>query len=160
MENHVLEKIHLHGTILFYNRRMGKRLQYSPVKATLAVLAAAALYVVFVLANRWFDDRHAATKARSQMDRKNSLPPELATSEMKVLQFYASPPVVKAGQQGLICYGVLNAKTARIDPDPGETTPALSRCLAVTPRRSTSYTLTIDDGRGRKLTATTEVRIE
>ena len=160
MESHVLEKIHLQGTILFYNRRVAIRFKYSAVKVTLAVFVLAVLYLLFVFGNRWIDDRYAAEQARAELERKKRLPPELATEEMKVLQFYASPPVVTAGQQALLCYGVLNAKKARIEPEPGEITPALSRCLAVTPRRTVTYTLTIEDGKGRNVTSVVELKVK
>ncbi|MGO9097044.1 MAG: hypothetical protein ACLQGV_17710 [Bryobacteraceae bacterium] len=42
-------------------------------------------------------------------------PPEFG-SEVKILQFYASPSVVAKGQQAILCYGVANAKTVRLEP--------------------------------------------
>ena len=47
-----------------------------------------------------------------------------------------------------MCYGVANAKTVSIDPPVEGVWPSVARCLNVSPRRTTVYTLTASDGAG------------
>lgn len=116
------------------------------------VLAAVLIYIGFVVVNRWWDQR-AFDAREAAREKAGRLPPELATSELKVLQFYGSPPLVAAGEQALLCYGVLNATKVRVEPGAIELGPSLSRCFQVAPKRTTEYTLTASDARGRQQTA-------
>jgi hypothetical protein len=158
VENHLLEKIHLHGTILFYNKVMAFRFSYPAKALTWVTLALVAIYLLIVFGSRW-QDRREFERRESQRQRDSRLPDELSTSELKILQFYASPPAISAGEQALLCYGALNARSLRIEPGPIEATPALSRCVQVSPRRSTRYTLTAEGAGGDTQTATAELAV-
>ena len=48
-----------------------------------------------------------------------------------------------------MCYGVSNAKNVTLDPPEGNVWPSANRCLQVKPKKTTTYTLTIDDGKGK-----------
>lgn len=80
-------------------------------------------------------------------------------SEPKVLQFYASPAVVAPGERVLLCYGVEDAEAVRIEPGIEPLKPSHSRCLPVTPKATTSYTLTVE-GAGRTLTRSITVTVQ
>jgi hypothetical protein len=88
------------------------------------------------------------------------VPQEYRTSELKVLQFYSPSNPVLAGQAATLCYGVLNATAARIEPGVGAVSPSLSRCVNVSPRETTTYTLTAEDGRGNSVTAKLELAVK
>ena len=77
----------------------------------------------------------------------------------KIVQFYASPPVVARGGRTLLCYGVENAGTVRIRPEVEPLRPSLSRCIADVPGETTTYTLTAE-GPGGSATATLMVEVE
>ncbi|HWQ52357.1 MAG TPA: hypothetical protein VN442_01645 [Bryobacteraceae bacterium] len=81
-------------------------------------------------------------------------------AEPKVLQFYSSVPAVARGEQALLCYGVENAEAVRIEPAVEPLKPAYSRCVAVTPRDTTRYTLTVEGAGGRTATATLTVQVQ
>ena len=63
-------------------------------------------------------------------------------SDVKILQFYAREGNVVEGGKSVICYGVLNAKSVRLDPPVEGVSPALNRCVEVPAERQTRYTLT------------------
>jgi len=63
---------------------------------------------------------------------------------LKILQFYASQGEVTAGQKVLMCYGVVNAATVRLDPPAESVWPSMSRCFDVKPAKTTRYTLTAE----------------
>ena len=74
-----------------------------------------------------------------------------ASTNVKILQFYAREGNVIEGSKSVICYGVLNAKSVRIVPPMEGVYPALSRCVEVAPQRETRYTLTAEGQDGRSV---------
>lgn len=79
--------------------------------------------------------------------------------QLKVLSFYANPVEVKRGSRALVCYGVSNAASVRIEPPVGETWPSTSRCLEVTAAKDTDYKLTARDSAGHEQSRTLSLRI-
>jgi hypothetical protein len=113
-----------------------------------AVLAATYLAWVFAArslrTSQWTRERaHSADN------------PEFArtygATDVKILQFYAREGSVTEGSKSLICYGVLNAKSVRIEPPLGGIYPALNRCVEAAPQRETRYTLTAEGQDGRSV---------
>ena len=120
---------------------------------TSAGLALALLYVGWTFFSRWNDnsaiDRSAAAaKARAEA----KIVEMYGSGNLKILNFYVTPGVVKPGQNALVCYGVVNATTVRLDPAVERVYPALNRCFEVAPRRKTRYTLTAEDAVGHTAT--------
>jgi len=72
-------------------------------------------------------------------------------SELKILQFYSPEASVVEGSTGKICYGVVNAKSVRIEPHLEGVYPAISRCIDVAPQHETRYTLTAEGQDGRTI---------
>src|ERR1044071_7066781 len=68
---------------------------------------------------------------------------------VKILQFYAEEGSVVEGGRTLICYGVVNAKSVRIEPAIAQLAPSLNRCVPATLERQTRYTLTAEGNDGR-----------
>jgi len=64
----------------------------------------------------------------------------LALYSLKILQFYASPGEIIIGEQALLCYGVEDAVSVRIEPGAEKISPALTRCIGVSPKKDTTYT--------------------
>jgi hypothetical protein len=90
--------------------------------------------------------------------KSEQLLPWLSGSEPKILAFYSSPTIVR-GEPGTICYGVLNVKSVRLDPPVDQITPSLNRCIAISPRQATTYTLYAEGNDGRQLTASFSVAV-
>jgi len=78
--------------------------------------------------------------------------------QLKVLSFYANPVEVKRGGRALVCYGVSNPASVRIEPPIGETWPSTSRCLEVTAAKDTDYKLTVRDAAGHEESRTLALR--
>ena len=79
--------------------------------------------------------------------------------QLKVLSFYANPVEVKRGGRSLVCYGVSNADSVRIEPPVGDVWPSTSRCVEVTAAKDTDYKLTARDAAGHEETRTLAVRV-
>jgi hypothetical protein len=58
-------------------------------------------------------------------------------NSVKILQFYASESSATQGSKSLICYGVLNAKSVRIEPLRDVVSPSLNRCVEIAPIKDT-----------------------
>src|SRR5579863_4015850 len=108
-----------------------------------AGVALAALYVVFVFVSRWQENRRleaaAAEAARAKAERE--VKAIYGDGRLKILDFYAAPGIIGRGQKALLCYGVVNAKSIRLEPAVEPMYPAVSRCFEVTPLHDTRYTL-------------------
>ena len=64
-----------------------------------------------------------------------------APPRVRILQFRSSACALTKGQKAQLCYGVENARSVRIAPMPALVAPSLNRCIDITPRRTTRYTL-------------------
>jgi hypothetical protein len=84
----------------------------------------------------------------------------LGGSEFKILAFYGSPGLVRRGDEVTLCYGVSNAKTVKLDPPEGKVWPAATRCLQVSPKKTTKYTLTAEDGAGNSRSADLTITVK
>jgi len=82
---------------------------------------------------------------------KAAAPSAPAASEPKITQLYAPEASVAPGEKAKICYGVENAKTVTLSPPTQELSAALARCVEVEPKARTTYTLTVENSAGRKV---------
>ena len=93
--------------------------------------------------------KQQAAKTAQQRESDAAAVEELGGSDFKIIAFYASPGLVHRGDTVDMCYGVSNAKNVTLDPPEGNVWPSANRCLQVKPKKTTTYTLTIDDGKGK-----------
>jgi hypothetical protein len=119
---------------------------------TIAILAIAA-YDGWYYFSRW-NERRIALRLQQEAEAADARRTIalLGGGGLKILNFYASPAVIPAGGRSNICYGVYGAKSVRIEPAVENVYPALSRCLAVSPGKTTEYKLVVEDGAGRSAT--------
>ena len=82
---------------------------------------------------------------------KADLPPGIYGTEPKITQFYAGAGVLTKGEHAVVCYGVQNVQAVRLTPPVEQIKPALNRCFAVAPVKTTTYTLTAQATDGREL---------
>jgi hypothetical protein len=113
------------------------------------LLAVAALYMAGVFYARWDENRRLEQRRlEQQRDDARQAFEKMGGDRFEILQFYASPGIVRRGETVELCYGASNAKTVRLEPPPRAVAPSLARCVTVSPERDTSYTLTIEDAHG------------
>jgi hypothetical protein len=136
----------------------------NPFLYSRAVLAIVALAVVWILASRWlenrnFEKRAAQERTQKQQEQDRAALEQMGGKELAIQNFYASPGVIRRGETVQLCYGVANAKTVKLEPQSNPVWPSYSRCVDVTPTKSTTYTLTIADSAGNTKTQTLEVQV-
>jgi hypothetical protein len=126
-------------------------------RATAVTASVCAIYLTIVFGGRYLDRR---ASERAAKERFSPLPAELESPELKILQFYVSPPLVPPGGRALVCYGVLNAASVAIDPPVEDLKPALNRCFEIHPRATATYRLTATGKGGSQLTAEFELKVQ
>ena len=129
------------------------------------VLVLAGVYVGFVLYSRWETNSQIEEKIKGRVAQQERSQNQQAVDAMggnrfAILAYSADPQEIHSGEKASLCYSVSNAKTVKIDPVPDEPTwPAFQRCVYVAPKKTTTYTMTIEDGAGHTKTADVEVRV-
>jgi hypothetical protein len=129
-----------------------------------AALAIAALVVGSILFSRWLENRNIEKRAKEERTQKQREQDRIALEqlggkELAIQNFYASPGTIRRGETVQLCYGVANAKTVKLEPQPSPVWPSYSRCVDVTPTKSITYTLTIADAAGNTRTQSLEVKV-
>jgi hypothetical protein len=125
-----------------------------------ALLVLALAYVVGVFyarrqENRTIEERAAAAK-RAEAQRTVEM---LGGERFEILNFYASPGIIRRGETTALCYSVSNAQSVRLEPQPNPVWPSYGRCVNVAPEKTTAYTLTAEDSSGNTKTATVTVEV-
>lgn len=132
-----------------------------------AVLAVR-LLVLALAAYLLFEGLPALQKLRQGRHQSPpKMPPEFdwvdKAKGLRILHFYATPGAVRRGEEVSLCYGVAQAAQTRIESEPGGLLsgvwPTFNRCLIVTPRRDTRYTLIAEDASGGQRRLSLEVTV-
>jgi len=118
-------------------------------------------YSGWVVYERRASSREIAEEAeRKHVEADRQVIEKLGSGQLKILMFYANPPVVKRGEKGLLCYGVSNAASVRIEPNLPGVGPALSRCVEAEPKTNTEYTLVAKGSDGSEVSGKVEVVVK
>ena len=144
--------------------RQTKSLFKNPFLYSWAALVIVAIAVVWTLFSRWQENRSIENRTKEEKNQKQQEQDRAALDqfggkELANQSFYATPGAIRRGEVVQLCYGVANAKTVRLEPQSNPVWPSYSRCVDVTPTKSTIYTLTIADASGNTRTQTVEVRV-
>jgi hypothetical protein len=135
----------------------------NPFLYTSALILIAALYAGFVFFTRWNENRsierqHATENAVRQSESDRAAIEQLGGKETAIQSFYATP-VIRRGESAQLCYGVANVKSLSIDPPVGTLWPSHARCLDVSPKKDTTYTLTIQDAAGNSQAQSVTIKV-
>lgn len=136
----------------------------NPLFYSSMTLVVVLLAVAFIMYSRWQErrniDRHAALlRAEKQHEQDQIAVDQLGGKEFQILTLYASPKVIRRGEPAQVCYGVSNAKTVKLEPQPEAVWPSASHCVDVSPTKTTTYTLTIEDAAGKTLSETVDLSV-
>ena len=137
----------------------------NPTLYSSIVLGVVALIVGWILFSRWTDNRQIERRAAQEKQEKQHESDRVALDQMggktlDIQAFYANPGVVHRGETVQLCYGVANAKNVKLEPQPNPVWPSYAGCVDVKPTKTTTYTLTIDDGAGNTKVQALEVKVQ
>jgi hypothetical protein len=116
---------------------------------TVAVIIAA-LYVAWTFYARYESDKRAMQQIQAEREaaRKRVVDQIYGSGEIRFSTFGADSGYLKRGETTELCYGVVNAKNVKLDPPVERIKPSYHHCLEIAPKKTTTYTLTADDGAG------------
>ncbi len=128
---------------------------------TSAAVVIVALYVGWVFYSRWEtgrEEERAQSDARTREAQK--VVEAYGGNKVTVLSLSLSAVAIHRGESAQLCYGVSNAKTVTISPPVGDVWPSMYRCLDISPKTDTTYTLTAEDGQGHSDSKAIKIRVE
>jgi hypothetical protein len=137
----------------------------NPLFYSSILVGIAFLGMLWILFSRWQENRSIERRSREETAQKQLQNDRIALEqfggkELAVQTFYASPGAIHKGESAQLCYGVANAKTVKLEPQPAAVWPSYARCVSVSPAKNTTYTLTISDASGNTKTQSLQVRVE
>jgi hypothetical protein len=130
-----------------------------------ATVAIIVIYMAYTFWSRWQENQDLAAKqkaaqAAEQREEAQKTYDTLGGSEFKINSFYASPGTIHRGDTVDMCYGVSNAKSVKLDPPDANVWPSNDRCLQISPKKTTTYTFTAEDGQGHIKTANLTIQVQ
>lgn len=134
-------------------------LLYTSILMIFALIYVAGTFYIRRQQNREIELRAAEAAASAKRAEDRQTVEQLGGNEFKILNFYATPAVVRRGETVQLCYGVSNAKVVKLEPQSNSVWPSFSRCVEVMPSKTTEYTLTAEDGSGNSKTSTVTVQV-
>lgn len=153
------------GALTLTQQNPGAKPAYkNPILYSSLVLLAVFLYVVWIFFSRWqesreFQHRARDEKSQQQLAHDREAIEQFGGKELAIQSFYASAGEIHRGEKLQLCYGVANAKTVKLEPQDNPVWPSYSRCVEVSPSKSTTYTLTIQDAAGNTKTESIDVKV-
>jgi hypothetical protein len=128
------------------------------------VILGVLLYVSYILyaryaSNRQYQRKMEERRAEQRREEDRLAVEQLGGSELAIRGLYLSPRSIRSGETAELCYDVANAKTVTLDPPAGAVWPSHSRCLNLSPRKTTTYTLSIKDAAGNTVSQTVELLV-
>ncbi|MGA8028769.1 MAG: hypothetical protein WB992_16620, partial [Bryobacteraceae bacterium] len=106
--------------------RNGRSPGRSILRYTAIGIIIAALYVAWTFYSRYDSNRRAqqAIEAKRREARKRVVDEIYGSGAVSFSLFSADSGILKRGESTELCYGVVNAKTVKIDPPLGELKPS------------------------------------
>jgi hypothetical protein len=128
------------------------------------VFTIAALIVFWIFFSRWWQNRSIEYRSREaaaekQREQDRATLEQMGGKELAIQTFYATPGEIRRGQSVQLCYGVANAKSVKLEPQSNPVWPSYSRCIDVTPEKTTTFTLTIADAAGNTKSQSLTVQV-
>jgi hypothetical protein len=124
------------------------------------LIVVALIYDGAIFYSRWNSNREAAqAQAEREAAQRRKAIDALGGGGLKIVAFYAAPGTIRRGAKTELCYGVIGAKTVKLEPPVDEVWPALNRCVQASPRKDTEYKLTVEDEAGHAATQSLTVKV-
>ena len=127
------------------------------------ILLLVGVYVGWIILSRWNGNRviekraHDAA-AEKQREQDQKAVKQMGGSELAIQAFYGNSEILR-GQSAQLCYGVANAKKVTLEPQSTPVWPSYSRCVDVSPTKTTTYTLTAADDAGHTISQTFTIKV-
>lgn len=128
---------------------------------TVAVIIAA-LYVAWTFYSRYESNKQAMQRIQAEREaaRRRVVDQIYGSGEIRFSTFGADSGSLKRGETTELCYGVVNAKNVKLDPPVADIKPSYHHCVEVAPTKTTTYTITADDGAGHSKSESLTIHVQ
>ena len=129
--------------------------------ATVGVVIVA-IYLGWTFYSRHLSDEQAARElaAKQEEKRKQEADQIFGSGEVKIVSYSVDKSQLARGESADLCYGVVNATKVVIEPHVEDSKPSAYHCLTVSPRSTTTYTLTASNAKGDAKSLAVTVRVK
>jgi hypothetical protein len=129
---------------------------------TTVALVLAVLYVAWTFYSRYTSNKEAQQNlaAKQQEARQRVVNQVYGSGEIRFSSFSVDTAHLKRGESTQLCYGVVNATSLKLEPPVEEVKPSYHHCLEVSPKKTTTYTLTAADSAGHTKSLSLELKVE
>lgn len=130
-------------------------------RITTAGVVIVALYVGWTFYSRHLSDEQAAhdLAAKQQEEREREANLIFGSGEVKIVSYSVDKASLTRGESADLCYGVVNATKVVIEPHVEDSKPSAYHCLTVSPRATTTYTITASNDKGDSKSLSVTVRV-
>ncbi len=142
-------------------RRTGSHLEKLLPYTTIAIIIAA-LYVAWTFYSRYESNQRAVQQIQAEREaaRKRVVDQVYGSGEIRFNAFSADSGFLKRGETTELCYSVVNAKNVKLDPPVEPIKPSYHHCVEIAPKKTTTYTITADDGAGHSKSESLTIRVQ
>jgi hypothetical protein len=136
----------------------------NPILYSSIVILGVFLYVSYVFyarheSSKQYQQRIEERQSEQRREGDRLAVEQLGGAQLAIRGLYVSPRSIHPGETAQLCYDVANAKSVTLDPPVGAVWPSHSRCLNISPRKTTTYTLTIEDAAGKTASQSVELPV-
>ncbi len=141
-----------------------ERRRRPPLAAVLPYTTVAVIIAALYVAWTFYSRHEANVKAQQQLaaeqaeHRQREAQTIFGSGGLSFRTWSADKAVVRLGEVAHICYGIVDAKTVKIDPPVEQLKPSYLHCFDVKPKQTTTYTITAADAAGH--TASQQLTIQ
>lgn len=132
---------------------------YSVIVFLVVLSYVVILFISRYKSNRAFQQRTAEKAAEQRRADDRAALEQLGGSELAIRSLYISPAIIHPGESTQLCYDVADAKTVTLDPPDGKVWPSHFRCLDLSPKKTSTYTLTVVDASGQSISQSVQLQV-
>lgn len=128
---------------------------------TVAVIIAA-LYVAWTFYSRYESNKQTVERieAEKKAKEKQVVNQIYGSGEIRFTTFSIDTPVLKRGAKAELCYGVVNAKSVKLEPPVEPIKPMYFHCIEIAPKKTTTYTITADNEAGQSKSESLTLKVQ
>lgn len=133
----------------------------SILRYTTVAIIIVALYVAWTFYSRYESNRseRQAIEAKKVEARKRVVDEIYGSGAVSFSTFSADTGILKRGESTELCYGVVNATTVKIDPPVEQLKPSYRHCIEISPKVTTTYTITATDAKGNSKSQSLRIEV-
>ena len=132
------------------------------LRYTWIVVLIAACYVAWVFYSRHQSEAAAEAQIQQKKQERENRDNKaiFGSGELQFSTFVADRGLLQRGESTQLCYGVVNAVSVQLNPPvEAQSKPSYLHCMQISPKTTTTYTITAKDAKGNSKTESLTVTV-